>query len=514
MILIASANYTTQEIANELGKIPSAFVPLKNQRLFKFQNDLFAKFNDDVYLSLPKSWKISKNDQDLISKINLKIIYVPDNFTLSESILYCLNQATQPIKKFKLLHGDTLFDSIPNSDDNFFITGDTPFEYKWGEIISSNKTQKKQNKYLAGYFSFSNVNLLKKYLKKEKKDFVTAISNYSNTIDTKLKHKKNWYDFGHLNSYFYSKKKFTTERSFNQLNITKYSVIKSSLEINKIKGESDWYQNLPYKLRVHSPTLLRPIVIRKNVAEYEIEYLSHFTLSEIFLFGNKNKEFWLNIFNLLNEILTEFTQVNETSYSRKNNLKEFDVTNNLYLKKTIVRLNDYEKISKKNVKDLIKMAIFAANKISKVQKKFIAFQHGDLCFSNILYDSRLNKLIMIDPRGIDYNGKSTSFGDIRYDISKIYHSVIGGYDLIISEKYMLKNNKIKFDEPYSSLMEKLDNVFIKNICPKNISFNKNEIIAINVLLFLSMIPLHRESYKRQEAIIANAYYLYNKINKK
>ena len=38
MILITSASYVNQELQNEFGRIPAAFLPLKNKRLYEHYN--------------------------------------------------------------------------------------------------------------------------------------------------------------------------------------------------------------------------------------------------------------------------------------------------------------------------------------------------------------------------------------------------------------------------------------------------------------------------------------------
>jgi streptomycin 6-kinase len=51
--------------------------------------------------------------------------------------------------------------------------------------------------------------------------------------------------------------------------------------------------------------------------------------------------------------------------------------------------------------------------------------HGDFCFSNILYDFRMGRIKTIDPRGIDLNNELTIYGDTRYDLAKLSHSILG-----------------------------------------------------------------------------------------
>ena len=65
MILIASGAYIASEFQIELGKIPPAFLPLANTRLYEYQiKDLRNAFPDEeVYLSLPKSFSIPSMDK-------------------------------------------------------------------------------------------------------------------------------------------------------------------------------------------------------------------------------------------------------------------------------------------------------------------------------------------------------------------------------------------------------------------------------------------------------------------
>ena len=55
--------------------------------------------------------------------------------------------------------------------------------------------------------------------------------------------------------------------------------------------------------------------------------------------------------------------------------------------------------------------------------------HGDLCFANIMVDSNFSFIKVIDPRG--KFGTYDIYGDFRYELAKLFHSVDGKYDFII-----------------------------------------------------------------------------------
>ena len=138
--------------------------------------------------------------------------------------------------------------------------------------------------------------------------------------------------------------------------------------------------------------------------------------------------------------------------------------------------------------------------------------HGDFCLSNILYNSRARRIRVIDPRGCILEQDPSIFGDIRYDLAKLWHSFGGLYDLIIAGHYQFEQiDQYTFDLSFpSSLHHKwLQEDFLRRL-PS--STHKLEIQALTVLLFVSMLPLHADRPDRQKAFIANAARLYQLIS--
>ena len=65
--------------------------------------------------------------------------------------------------------------------------------------------------------------------------------------------------------------------------------------------------------------------------------------------------------------------------------------------------------------------------------------HGDLCFANIMVDENYSFIKVIDPRG--KFGNFDVYGDFRYELAKLFHSVDGKYDFIIKDLFKI-NYKI------------------------------------------------------------------------
>jgi len=122
--------------------------------------------------------------------------------------------------------------------------------------------------------------------------------------------------------------------------------------------------------------------------------------------------------------------------------------------------------------------------------------HGDLYFANILHNSEKNIFKLIDPRGIWGN---TIGGDIKYDIAKIRHSVVGCFDIITNGLYSIKyegKNEIEFNVFKPKNYEIICNELDSNIERR---WNLDEIKMIEGLLFISMLPLHSDNVERQLA---------------
>jgi hypothetical protein len=138
--------------------------------------------------------------------------------------------------------------------------------------------------------------------------------------------------------------------------------------------------------------------------------------------------------------------------------------------------------------------------------------HGDLCLSNILFESRLGRIKVIDPRGLNARGKFSFYGDLRYDLAKLTHSVVGLYDHILAGAYYLERKyssdfcsfelEIHIDERVKSVQNAfIDREFLPGLKPL-------DVIPITILLFISMLPLHADEPRRQDALLANALRLY------
>jgi hypothetical protein len=133
--------------------------------------------------------------------------------------------------------------------------------------------------------------------------------------------------------------------------------------------------------------------------------------------------------------------------------------------------------------------------------------HGDFCFSNILYDLNNQIIRLIDPRGSF--GEPGIYGDPRYDMAKLRHSIAGMYDYIVSDLFEINETETGFegkifnDSAQDELISEFDNLLTE------FGYDPKEIAIIEGLLFISMLPLHQDKPQRQKMMYIKGLQLLN-----
>lgn len=324
-----------------------------------------------------------------------------------------------------------------------------------------------------------------------------------------------WMDFGHVNTYYNSKANFTTQRAFNQLKITTNFIEKSSSKDNKILAESEWFNNIPHTLHLYIPQYLGSRIENEKVS-YQLEYLYFTALNELYVFAQLPCKIWKHILSTCFEFLTVCQAYKAPVDDKGNTISQ------LFGKKTAVRLQEY--CQSKNI-DINQKWTFNNEKpvsiyqILRQSEQFLpedteslSVLHGDFCFSNILYDFRTNRIKVIDPRGITLSGDISIYGDVRYDVAKLSHSILGLYDWILAGYYnvSINGNSIHFSIAESVTRVNIQEFFIER-AKEHFKLDVSSLYAMQIQLFLSMLPLHADEPKRQDALFANAFRLYHKL---
>lgn len=517
MFLIMSAAYVGHDLRAEFGAIPPAFLPLGNRRLFQHQVAKAPK-NKNVYLSIPRSYQVQDFDRLWLNKNNVTLLELPDNLSLGESVMAALAMIDQSFDTdLSILYGDTLL--TPPTDVDVISISQTESSYNWATVDDSKPEWlaveddhlDSQSQVVSGYFNFSSPRTLVRCLSQTHWHFLQALNVYHDLNGMKAHSCDDWLDFGHVNTYYRSKARYTTQRAFNDLNITPDWVEKSSLKDNKIAAESNWFRNIPNSLKHFTPQFLGEALINERTS-YRLEYLYNMALNELFVFAHLPEITWRQI---LQQMLCFLDVCQSELAPCRSKVDSFDM---LFAGKTSQRLQafcndrnyDWNQQWEYNGENTLSLKGLHEASLSHLPTENSAtLMHGDFCFSNILYDFRKGRIKVIDPRGITSENEHTIYGHIQYDIAKVCHSVLGLYDWIIAGYYNvdIKDYQIDFTLADTSHLLSVQEMFVTALTT-HYQLPVSSLYAMQIQLFLSMLPLHSDDPNRQEALMANAFRLY------
>lgn len=520
LALIASGAYVGMEIAAEYGNIPPAFLPFGHGRLFECQVRALQSCSDRLVLTVPDSYQIDASDAAWLDAHGVEVLLTSADISLSESIASALVQCGE-IQELTLLHGDTLIWDAPVGEFDVVAVAPAPRGYQWGQFVGKDSSNGRaeftspdtQSDVLAGWFSFSKPEALAHCLRKSPDDFVKALELYRDTVGLSIRTVQEWLDFGHLQTFHRSRTKVNTARSFNNVSIDRRTVTKSGRNIDKIDAEALWFEKLPPQMRLFTPAFLG-----RTDQGYRIAYEFSPTLHELFIFSALGPRAWAEIADeCMGFLKTCATYTGPTGDGHSQAVIE-----TLALRKTNVRLSawagdagiDLDMQWELNGASLpsLRQITAQANDLVFQSDPIPGIMHGDFCFPNMFYNFRQQTIKVIDPRGSVIDGTPSIYGDLRYDLAKLNHSV-QGYDAILTDRFRLKRST-----PYAFEFHLAENQakqnFMESVAAHNLQgqrISDPAIQALTVLLFLSMLPLHADRPDRQQAFLANALRIYQRI---
>lgn len=531
-IIIPSAKIVPEGLQN-LGKLPAIIYPVNQRIVFDYLHEQYKneKYKIVCYENANKVRKrlAQYTDIEIIELDNLKDL----GYSIYLGIKNCKGEGF-------VNFADTIVmdDILSDNNDMFFYAEDTMsstwtfFEEQNGviETIIDKKpqTENKIGKLFVGVFKFSHLEYLSECLNKAFTEspstmntFYYALILYSRTYAITPVKAKNWFDIGHVDNYYNSQLEVKA-RTFNHIKIDKFRGIltKSSDDVDKFIGEIKWYLKLPDDIEYVRPRIFN-YSLDYTSPYVSMEYYAYHTLHELFLYGDLTKEQWRDIFQKIKFVCSDFKRYFLKDTKIKESLED------IYLKKTFQRIKQLEKQKEFQVFFSNNITVngikyFCLNNILKLLKDIIpkllydidqfCIIHGDLCFSNIMVDTNFSFIKVIDPRG--KFGKFDIYGDQRYEIAKLIHSIDGKYDFIIKDLFSLKYNLLSASIEYQiSDRDRNYNLYtiFKEVFKNEIGDNLRKIELIEALLFLSMIPLHTESIKHQIAMLSTGLDILNRV---
>lgn len=321
-----------------------------------------------------------------------------------------------------------------------------------------------------------------------------------------------WLDFGHDFSFFDSRAKLLSSRSFNRVEVDADGRLrKSSKHVDKLKQECDFLNCLPPELGVYFPRVFGPFEAANGIGRFDSEFYAYPCVSELFLHWDLHEEVWRKLFSRLETILRSFKK--HTAQADEKLLRE------LFIQKNLARHQAYLAWLQTNdpsffaaIQKPLKINGTACRPFAEIQQHWTSFleeklsarsqtvMHGDFCFNNILFEPSVGLVKLIDARG-SLDGKTASiFGDQRYDLAKLLHSAVGGYDFFVNDYFALNEVEGGFDY---SLKESSASPIVRRLATELLSsfdYDSREIQVHMANLFLSMPLLHSDNPARQKAM--------------
>lgn len=317
-------------------------------------------------------------------------------------------------------------------------------------------------------------------------------------------------------------------RFFNALEGDEYTVTKRSSKKEKIKAEYEFYYLLPDAMKMW---FVMPYDYREdeNGASYTMERFHMTDIAIRFVHGAVDTEELRDILDKLFYFIShrETKQVDAAEGKK--------TARSLYIDKLKERMEELK--SCKEYKDFDRMLAMGTDyegmeavvaRYESLYEKMalgaggtkagysggraydrLAVGHGDLCFSNILYNRESEILKLIDPKGAVK--KEDLYTDPYYDLAKLSHSICGGYDFFNSGLYEIsikRDLKLELSidvdtAPYAEIF--------REFLEKN-GFSYPLVRLYEASLFLSMLPYHMDQPGKVFGFLLNAVKILDEVD--
>lgn len=294
-------------------------------------------------------------------------------------------------------------------------------------------------------------------------------------------------------------------RHFNHVTQDRYHVIKRSSDVGKIQREYRHYRLLPESLQ---PYFLQPFDLRADAegASYRTRRLFVPDVAVQWVHGVFSEA----QFDQLLERLLHF--IDERPRREVGREVVAERAHELYVAKTRRRVEELLALPAgrtvhatleaggvaDGVRGLLERYVRLYERLSRGRReRTLCVSHGDLGFSNVLYSPSTQDFQLIDPRGAETEDEL--YSDVMYDVAKLSHSVLGGYDFIVAGLAELVHDErlrlgLRLEPaPPAALRARFADALERH------GFDLRQVRLREAALFLSMLPLHIDALPRVTA---------------
>lgn len=531
-LLIPSAALIPREMRSRMGAIPACLFPLNGDTMLEHICQQYHDVVDTVYVLVNRE-KQQVYNYIALKKLNVKIVEVDELRDLGYTILCGLKAIqNENVELLYINFADTLIaNQLINEPRNAVYYNKQTMDEDWSffhqengcitQIFDKQVVKEEghsiESDVFVGTFELSHprqlLEELETALKEERKEdsFYLALQRYSNRFAMEFILANRWFDVGHSDRYAQAKTGVEA-RAFNSIDIDENRGIlkKQSKNQDKLIDEIQWYLKMPAKLQYLTPRIYE-YSLERNAPYVSMEYYGYNTLHEIFVFGDISTSQWRKYFEKILFAIKDMGKY-RVKCEPENIRSSLEA---MYISKTVERLGslrDDSHFSAFFCQDIQVNDLFFPNleRCIELLPKLVyerlidsagaefCIIHGDLYFANILAEDRFGFLRLVDPRG--RFGEFDIYGDQRYELAKLMHSLDGGFDFIIEDLFsvQVENTHIVLEMPrkIEAIYDEFKKVF------KELLTDYKDLQLIESLLFLSMIPLHSDSLSRQYAMLA------------
>lgn len=543
LLLLPSARLIPSELRTDFGDLPSGMVPLNSRPALHHIAQPYAAAGFEILIAVHERGEAVIEYVSRCPDLRARTLDVGPTLSIAETVATALHSLPCLPDRLVVNFADTLLGEIVDQGDAICYQERedlyrwTAFEFDDAGMIRGlfEKDQIKSTDsalpVFVGVFSFSDPRRLLLLLDRcvasgdgYVDPFWTALLQYHNGSPANarnLKRVDEWRDFGHLDTYYATQRSFfLNKRSFNSISVDlgRGVVRKSSTHAAKLADEIGWYASLPSALQYLGP---RVFTSRREEGETsaEMEFYGYPALNDVYLFGEWNSGIWSQVFQAIGSAIDGMREY-EASLSP---LARREALRAMYETKTADRLrgvfgdcrfdaltgdrvaiNGRTCFGLRGCLDLLPVVL---QKSAVYDVPEFTIIHGDLCLSNILYDRRSGFVRLIDPRGSF--GESGMYGDPRYDLAKLSHSLLGDYDFYVNGLFQLEiTPESVLCIPFRRRSHEIIRRLFRNWLLRREGDRYQQIRLIESLLFLSMVPLHEDRPQSQLAFLTRGLELF------